>query len=232
MQATSPTYRPPVGTGWLTTTSLVLIAIFAAITVIAILYGMHLKAKRRAARKVEERRVEAEAGEAPTPVAAPAPIPAAPPIAPEPEPQPAPTPPPVAPAPPPLDSWAAPGTPAADPLPDAPDVADEPIAAAAPFEASPAVEAESAPDAPPATDYGARPLTTLKGLGPKVAARLGELGVTTVGELAALDEAQAAGVDARLGPFTGRMARDRWLEQARLLAAGDDKAFEAQFGKL
>jgi predicted flap endonuclease-1-like 5' DNA nuclease len=229
MQATSPTYRPPVGTGWLTTTSLVLIAIFAAITVIAILYGMRLRARRRAARKIEERRVEAEADRTPPPVAAPEKRVAAPA---EPESAPAPTPPPVAPAPPPLDDWAAPGTPAADPLPEAPDIADEPIAAAAPFEASPAVEAESAPGAPPAANHGDRPLTTLKGLGPKVAARLEELGIATVGDLAALDEAQAAGVDARLGPFTGRMARDRWLEQARLLTAGDDKAFEAAFGKL
>ena len=61
---------------------------------------------------------------------------------------------------------------------------------------------------------------------------LAELGITTVGELAALDQRAAEDLDARLGPFTGRMGRDRWLEQAQLLAAGDVKSFEAKFGKL
>ena len=35
-----------------------------------------------------------------------------------------------------------------------------------------------------------------------------------------------------MGPFTGRMARDRWIEQARLLSAGDQAGFEAKFGRL
>ena len=56
--------------------------------------------------------------------------------------------------------------------------------------------------------------------------------MTTVGQLAALDQAEAEALDARLGPFTGRMNRDRWLEQARFLAAGDRAGFEAVFGKL
>lgn len=84
----------------------------------------------------------------------------------------------------------------------------------------------------PATPQDDRPVTTLKGLGPKVAAQLGELGVATVGDLAALSDAAAADLDAQLGSFQGRMARDRWIEQARLLAAGDVAGFEAAFGKL
>jgi len=79
---------------------------------------------------------------------------------------------------------------------------------------------------------GDGPVTQLKGLGPKVAARLAELGVTTVSQVAALDADQAADLDARLGPFTGRLHRDRWVEQARFLAAGDRVGFEAVFGKL
>lgn len=236
MSATSPTYRPTTDLGWLTTTTLVMIVVFAVITLAAILYGMRLRAQRRAARRIEEDRLEAEGGETAisdreTAQIAVTPSPPAPVEPPAPAPAPAPAPP-IAPAPPPLGDWAAPGTPAADPPPEAPDVADEPIAATAPFEASPAAEAEPEPAAAPRTDGGQRTLTTLKGLGPKVAARLGELGVATVGDLAALDEAQAQGIDARLGPFTGRMARDRWLEQARLLTAGDEKGFEAQFGRL
>jgi predicted flap endonuclease-1-like 5' DNA nuclease len=97
------------------------------------------------------------------------------------------------------------------------------------------VEPESAvPAAAPAAPAGdtAQPVTMLKGLGPKVAARLGELGVTTVGQIAALSPAEAEALDAELGSFSGRMARDRWIEQAKLLAAGDTTAYEATFGKL
>ena len=43
---------------------------------------------------------------------------------------------------------------------------------------------------------------------------------------------QAAELDAKLGAFQGRMARDRWIEQATLLVAGDRAAYEAAFGKL
>ena len=51
-------------------------------------------------------------------------------------------------------------------------------------------------------------------------------------DLAALDTAQAADLDAQLGNFRGRMGRDKWIEQARLLDAGDIAGYEAQFGKL
>ena len=84
----------------------------------------------------------------------------------------------------------------------------------------------------PATDPADTPVTMLKGLGPKLEARLAALGITTVGQLASLSPAEAASLDAQLGPFTGRMARDRWLEQARLLATGDRAGFEAAFGRL
>ncbi|PTW44586.1 putative flap endonuclease-1-like 5' DNA nuclease [Sphingomonas faeni] len=122
-------------------------------------------------------------------------------------------------------------------------LADEPIAAASPLVASPATEtAALAPAAPPADapiapaapapSYADGPVTQLKGLGPKVAAQLGALGVSTVGEMAALSDSEAQRIDAQLGNFTGRMGRDRWIEQARLLAAGDKAGFEAVFGKL
>ena len=81
-------------------------------------------------------------------------------------------------------------------------------------------------------DAASGPVTQLKGLGPKVAARLGELGIATVGQLAALDHDAAQALDAQLGAFAGRMERDRWIEQARFLAAGDVKGFEAVFGRL
>lgn len=164
---------------------------------------------------------------------------------------------PVAPPPPPLVDMpeVAPEAPlAADPGAGEPaPLADEPIAAAAPQQASLATEAEPtaasasdlpADDTPPAQPVpaapvaatgsppGERSVTQIKGLGPKVAAMLAELGITNVGQLAALDQRAAEDLDARLGPFTGRMGRDRWLEQAKLLAAGDIKGFEERFGKL
>lgn len=37
---------------------------------------------------------------------------------------------------------------------------------------------------------------------------------------------------ARFGPFPGRMARDRWIKQARFLVVGDVKGSEAAFGRL
>ena len=76
------------------------------------------------------------------------------------------------------------------------------------------------------------PVTVLKGLGPKVAARLAEQGITRVEQLAALTPNEAEALDAALGTFSGRMARDRWIEQAQLLAAGDRAGYEATFGKL
>ena len=99
----------------------------------------------------------------------------------------------------------------------------------APVEAAPApVAATPTPISEPAGSE----LTTIKGLGPKIAATLAERGITRVDQLAALTPDQAADLDAALGTFQGRMARDRWIEQARLLAAGDHAGYEAAFGKL
>lgn len=75
-------------------------------------------------------------------------------------------------------------------------------------------------------------LTQLKGLGPKAASRLAELGVTRFDQIAAWDDGDIAAIDGQMGAFKGRIVRDRWVEQAQLLAAGDSAAFEAEFGKL
>ena len=75
-------------------------------------------------------------------------------------------------------------------------------------------------------------LTMLKGLGPKAASLLNELGVTRFDQIAAWNAADVAAIDARMGAFKGRITRDRWVEQAKLLARGDTETFEAEFGKL
>ena len=102
----------------------------------------------------------------------------------------------------------------------------DPIAAVTP-EALDAV-----PIAIPVAEGPPDPLTTIKGLGPRAAARLGELGITRYDQLAALSGAALEAVDAQMGTFQGRIARDRWVEQAGHLATGDTAGFEAKFGRL
>ncbi len=249
----------PDGIATLTAIHFTIIAVVAILVVIGLIWGIRAKRSRTKAAHDVIANAE-EAGVPPEPVSAkpPEPIAAKPPepIAAKTEVEPrkaeqsqVQTQAPIAPvAPPP----SAPVRSAPEPTPvlrddDAPQthdrLADEPTAAASPSVATPAIETaapapaappEQAPIAPaaPAQSYADGPVTQLKGLGPKVAAQLGALGVATVGEMAALSDSEAQRIDAQLGNFTGRMGRDRWIEQARLLAAGDKAGFEAVFGKL
>lgn len=75
-------------------------------------------------------------------------------------------------------------------------------------------------------------LGRIKGVGPKLKALLGSLGVTSYAQIAAWTEEDIARIDAQLGSFAGRATRDNWVEQARLLASGDTAAYEAKFGKV
>lgn len=75
-------------------------------------------------------------------------------------------------------------------------------------------------------------LKRIKGLGPKVEKLLHGLGVTTFAQIAAWDDAEVERMDSQLGAFAGRIARDDWRTQARLLADGDTTGYEAKFGKL
>ncbi|MEA3016614.1 MAG: hypothetical protein QOI38_1336 [Sphingomonadales bacterium] len=79
---------------------------------------------------------------------------------------------------------------------------------------------------------GSDDLQRLKGVGPKLAARLRELGITSYAQLAHLGETEVGRLDERLGPFSGRVSRDRLVEQAQFLARGDTDGFEERFGKL
>jgi predicted flap endonuclease-1-like 5' DNA nuclease len=75
-------------------------------------------------------------------------------------------------------------------------------------------------------------LQRLKGVGPKFVARLNELGITRFDQLAGLNANEAAHLDERMGPFQGRLVRDRIVEQAHYLARGDIEGFEEKFGNL
>lgn len=75
-------------------------------------------------------------------------------------------------------------------------------------------------------------LQRLKGVGPKFVTRLNELGIRRFDQIAGMSAQELAMLDDRLGPFKGRIARDRIAEQADYLARGDTEGFEAKFGKL
>jgi predicted flap endonuclease-1-like 5' DNA nuclease len=75
-------------------------------------------------------------------------------------------------------------------------------------------------------------LQRLKGVGPKLVAQLNAAGITRYDQLARLTSNEVAMLDARMGAFSGRIARDRLVEQACYLERGDTDGFEAVFGKL
>lgn len=57
-------------------------------------------------------------------------------------------------------------------------------------------------------------LKKIAGVGPKLEKVLNDLGIWTYSQVARLTEAEILWLDARLG-FKGRIARDKWLDQAR-----------------
>lgn len=75
-------------------------------------------------------------------------------------------------------------------------------------------------------------LVMIKGIGPKLAEILRSRGFTRFEQLAHLTSAEIDLLDQQLGPFSGRIRRDRIVEQADYLARGDIDGFEDRFGKL
>ena len=75
-------------------------------------------------------------------------------------------------------------------------------------------------------------LQRLKGVGPKFAAMLNDLGIIRFDQLARLSDTDIESLDAQLGPFAGRLRRDQIPLQAEYLARGDQDGFEQRFGKL
>ena len=72
----------------------------------------------------------------------------------------------------------------------------------------------------------------MKGVGPKFADALHALGFTRFEQVAHLTPTEIDRIDAQLGAFSGRLTRDRIVEQADYLARGDLDGFEQRFGKL
>jgi predicted flap endonuclease-1-like 5' DNA nuclease len=103
--------------------------------------------------------------------------------------------------------------------------------AKAPVIAGAAASATKTANAAPNTS-GGDDLTRIKGLGKKLAGLLGELGVTSFAQIAAWSEADIDRIDPQLGRFSGRIRRDKWVEQAGYLAADDTEGFAAAFGNV
>ncbi|CDX32014.1 NADH dehydogenase-like protein [Mesorhizobium sp. SOD10] len=89
--------------------------------------------------------------------------------------------------------------------------------------AAPAAKKAAAP-----TTGKADNLRRLIGVGPVNERLLKGLGVTTYAQIAAWTEADVKRVEEVLN-FDGRISREKWIEQAKLLAAGDEAEFARQF---
>ena len=92
--------------------------------------------------------------------------------------------------------------------------------------------AKTAPAPTPPAPHIPDDIALLKGVGPKLVALLQSMGVTSLGQIAAWTPADVSEIDAKLGAFAGRIARDNWVDQAKLLSSGDIAAFEKKYGSL
>jgi predicted flap endonuclease-1-like 5' DNA nuclease len=89
------------------------------------------------------------------------------------------------------------------------------------------VRRELAGEAEPGDDF-----CRMKGVGPKFADALHALGFTRFEQIAHLTPTEIERIDVQLGAFSGRLTRDRVVEQADYLARNDLDGFEQRFGKL
>lgn len=74
-------------------------------------------------------------------------------------------------------------------------------------------------------------LRRIKGVGPKLDELLQSLGVRRFDQIASWGSSEIGKVDSHLGAFSGRIERDNWVEQAKLLARGAVEEFERRFGE-
>ncbi|MEO1308046.1 MAG: NADH-quinone oxidoreductase subunit E [Pseudomonadota bacterium] len=76
-----------------------------------------------------------------------------------------------------------------------------------------------------ARDGGADKLQKIKGVGPKLEKLLHSLGFYHFDQIAAWTAEEVAWVDENLEGFKGRVSRDEWVDQARILATGEETEF-------
>jgi NADH-quinone oxidoreductase subunit E len=112
----------------------------------------------------------------------------------------------------------------------------EASAAAKPVQDPKEPEAEAGLGTKPATleaprEGKADDLKMIKGVGPKLEALLHELGFYHFDQIANWTEEEVSWVDQNLEGFKGRVSRDNWVEQAKLLADGKETEFSARAKK-
>jgi predicted flap endonuclease-1-like 5' DNA nuclease len=109
--------------------------------------------------------------------------------------------------------------PAPAPAPEPAPVAADPVEGTRP-------EALSAP-----RDGGADDLKRIKGIGPKLEKLCNSLGFYHFDQIANWTADEVAWVDQNLEGFKGRVTRDTWVDQARLLASGAETEFSKKVDK-
>lgn len=112
-----------------------------------------------------------------------------------------------------------------------------PVATATTEVAKPAVSAATAaegkrPEALSGPRGGkADDLKQIKGVGPKLETLCNELGFYHFDQIAGWGADEVTWVDQNLKGFKGRVSRDNWVEQARVLAAGGETEFSKRVAK-
>ncbi|KIT15815.1 hypothetical protein [Jannaschia aquimarina] len=125
-----------------------------------------------------------------------------------------------------------------DPMPDAVARTSEPAGVAPKSSGSSAAAAaagEAQEEQKPVTldapkDGKADDLKMIKGVGPKLEKLCNELGFYHFAQIAAWTPAEVAWVDRHLEGFKGRVSRDDWVAQAKLLADGGETEFSKKVG--
>lgn len=110
----------------------------------------------------------------------------------------------------------------------APAARNQALIDAPPVSASPV----AAPAASNAATTSSDDLARIKGVGPKLRTMLTEQGVTQIAQIAEWTDADIDRIDALLGKFSGRIRRDDWVTQAKLLGGGDMDVYKAKFGNI
>ena len=80
-------------------------------------------------------------------------------------------------------------------------------------------------------DGGADNLKEIKGVGPKLENTLHEMGIYHFDQIAGWSAAEVAWMDGNLKGFKGRVSRDGWVEQAKILASGGETEFSKRVDK-
>ena len=80
-------------------------------------------------------------------------------------------------------------------------------------------------------DGGPDNLKEIKGVGPKLENTLHDLGIYHFDQIAAWSAQEVAWMDGNLKGFRGRVSRDNWVDQAKILASGGETEFSARVEK-